>query len=229
MEIQADVASRVIDTDQLGDVKYVGGVDVTHSDNNVAVAGLVVVDADDLHVVYQDTIVGENSVPYVSSFLGFREVNLYVQLLQRMQNQVGYLPDIVLVDGNGVLHERQAGCASHLGVVANIPTIGVSKKYYTYIPSLPSAEELDHLWSEALARSEDQVFLQDSSRVYGVAMRANTSSCRPIFVSIGHKISLQRAIDIVQKVAGKYRIPEPVRLADILTRKILREHLIVDK
>ena len=173
--------------------------------------------------MYEETISRETNVPYVSSFLGFREVDLYVELIQRMERQVGFRPDVVLVDGNGVLHERQAGSASHLGVVANIPTIGVSKKYYTYIPTLPSAQELDHLWTLALSHGEDCVVLKDSTRVYGVAMRANESSSRPIFVSVGHKVSLSKAIDIVKKVGGKYRIPEPIRLADILTRKILRQ------
>ena len=207
------------ETDDLrvDEVRFVGGVDVTHGDNNMAVAGLVVVDANDLTVVYEDTILREITVPYISSFLGFREVDLYVELLGRMERRVGWRPHVVLVDGNGVLHERQAGSASHLGVVANIPTIGVSKKYYTFIPTLPSSGDLDALW----ANSNDCVYLSDSNRTYGVAMRANTSSCRPIFVSVGHKVSLETAIKIVKKVAGKYRIPEPVRLADILTREVI--------
>uniref|UniRef100_A0A0E0LED3 peptidylprolyl isomerase n=1 Tax=Oryza punctata TaxID=4537 RepID=A0A0E0LED3_ORYPU len=152
-------------TDTKGNLKYIGGVDISFSkeDPSTACAALVVLDAGTLEVVHEEFDVVRLQVPYIPGFLAFREV--------------------LMVDGNGLLHPRGFGLACHLGVLAGLPTIGVGKN----------------------------------------AMRSCPGSSKPIYISVGHRISLDSAIGIV-KFCSNYRIPEPIRQADIRSKVFLQKH-----
>ncbi|XP_075640783.1 uncharacterized protein LOC142612571 isoform X2 [Castanea sativa] len=169
-------------------LRYVGGVDISFSkeDTSVACGTLVVLDiqSQDLRVVYHDYYLVTLTVPYVPGFLAFREAPVLLELLERMKkNASPFYPQVLMVDGNGILHPRGFGLACHLGVLADLPTIGIGKN----------------------------------------AMRSTKGSLKPIFISVGHRVSLDAAITIV-KMTCKYRVPEPTRQADIRSREYLRKH-----
>ncbi|XP_065028153.1 uncharacterized protein LOC135582073 isoform X6 [Musa acuminata AAA Group] len=166
-------------------LKYIGGVDISFlkKDPSVSCGALVVLDADTMDVVHEEFEVTRLQVPYVPGFLAFREAPMLLGLLNKMKaNAHPYYPQLLMVDGNGLLHPRGLGLACHLGILANLPTIGIGKN----------------------------------------AMRSSLGSSKPIYVSIGHRISLDSAISTV-KTCCKYRIPEPIRQADIRSKMFLQK------
>lgn len=200
--------------------RLVGGVDISFSEQpgeeDVACACLVVLDAANLSIVYQKCELVRLELPYISGFLGFREVPSLAALLEELREQrLELFPDILLTDGNGVLHHRGFGVACHLGLVANVPTVGCAKTLL----------EIDGLSKSRLGnidRAGDTVELKgDSGRIWGVAMRTTAKSTNPIFVSCGHRVSLPSAVAIVG-AACRHRVPEPIRMADLISRDYLR-------
>ncbi|XP_057956230.1 uncharacterized protein LOC131149627 isoform X2 [Malania oleifera] len=193
-------------------LKYVGGVDVSYSkdDPSVACAALVVLDLQTLEVVYVDYSVSDLRVPYVPGFLAFREAPILLELLEKMKSDAHpYYPQLLMVDGNGLLHPRGFGLACHLGVLANLPTIGIGKNLH-HVDGL-TKYGVRQLLEAKESCSEDIVILTgNTGQTFGAAMRLAEGSLKPIFVSIGHRISLSTAITVV-KVACKYRVPEPIR------------------
>nr|BAE41901.1 unnamed protein product [Mus musculus] len=162
--------------------------------------------------------------PYVSGFLAFREVPFLVELVQRLQEkEPDLMPQVVLVDGNGVLHQRGFGVACHLGVLTELPCIGVAKKLL----------QVDGLENNALHK-EKIVLLQaggdtfpligSSGTVLGMALRSHDHSTKPLYVSVGHRISLEVAVRLTHHCC-RFRIPEPIRQADIRSREYIRRTL----
>ncbi|XP_028709433.1 endonuclease V isoform X4 [Peromyscus leucopus] len=136
---QARLKARMVDRDTeawqrdptFSGLQRVGGVDVSfvNGDSDRACASLVVLSYPELKVVYEDSHMVHLKAPYVSGFLAFREVPFLVELVQRLQQkEPGFMPQVLLVDGNGVLHQRGFGVACHLGVLTDLPCVGVAKK-----------------------------------------------------------------------------------------------------
>ncbi|XP_062082940.1 uncharacterized protein LOC133789194 isoform X2 [Humulus lupulus] len=206
-------------------LEYVGGVDISFSkkDSSVACGVLVVLDLHSLEVVYQDFSVVTLHVPYVPGFLAFREAPVLLQLLEKMKNKANpFYPQLLMVDGNGVLHPRGFGLACHLGVVANIPTIGVGKNLH-HVDGLTLSGVKELLNATKNNGRDFASLIGHSGRTWGVAIRSTGDGLKPIFISIGHRISLDTAIQIV-KMTCKYRVPEPIRQADIRSRDYLLKH-----
>jgi deoxyinosine 3'endonuclease (endonuclease V) len=132
-----------------------------------------------------------------------------------------------LFAGNGVLHPRQFGLACHLGVLSNTPCIGVAK-HFLHIPGEGAAMEMANVKSRCndnLLKRGDAVELKGTSGfVYGAALRASDEAKNPVFVSQGHHVDLPTSIEIVL-ACSKYKIPEPIRMADGLSRQYVRDHL----
>ncbi|KAF8053437.1 hypothetical protein N665_1415s0013 [Sinapis alba] len=200
-------------------LKYVGGVDISFSkdDSSVACACLVVLELPSLRVVHNELSLLRLRVPYVPGFLAFREI------LQKMRDdEHPFYPQVLMVDGNGILHPRGFGLACHLGVLAHLPTIGVGK-------NLHHVDGLDHSEvrrSFQLKENEGERVIKlvgNSGFTWGVGFRPTLSSLKPIYVSVGHRISLDSAVEVV-KMTCKYRVPEPIRQADMRSRAYLQKH-----
>uniref|UniRef100_A0A803LYW7 Endonuclease V n=1 Tax=Chenopodium quinoa TaxID=63459 RepID=A0A803LYW7_CHEQI len=210
------------------ELKYVGGVDISFlkEDPSVACGTLVVLELDSLNVVYDDFSVAKLHIPYVPGFLAFREAPILLKLLDKMKkNAHSFYPQLLMVDGNGILHPRGSlqvhiillefvvttmhgfGLACHLGVMADLPTIGIGK-------NLHHVEGLNHSEVRDLFKTGDYnetVYLNgNSGQTLGVAMRSTLGALKPIYISIGHRISLTTAMKVV-KLTCKYRVPEPIR------------------
>ena len=132
-------------------------------------------------------------------------------------------PELLLVDGNGILHTRNFGAASHVGVQFDVPTIGVGKTIF-YIDGL-SKDRIKAMSQENLHRAGDYVpLVGDSGKTWGVSLRSTNESSNPIIVSQGHRVSLQTAIDATMACIRGVRIPEPIRQADLRSRTLVKQH-----
>jgi deoxyribonuclease V len=212
----------------------VAGVDVSYPTPDRAVGCYTVVDWNDPRRGFWSTTVQcPAPFPYISGFLSFRELPVHALLLEQAE-AAGRLADVILVDGSGILHPRRAGIATHLGVLANRPTIGVTKKLLCGSVAADDVEPIREPLGEPAATERDEgkrrredrglkplesrpVLLE--GRVVGVAMRPTAGSHRPIFVSPGHQVSVGFAEAVVRRLLLGRRLPEPLFWADRLSRE----------
>lgn len=210
-----------------GSVRFIGGTDVSFikGSETDACAALVVVDAASLEVVYAVCRRVVLTAPYIPGYLAFREVGFLVALLHEMRTSApDMLPDVVLVDGNGLLHPNRFGLACHLGVLTGIPTIGVGKSLH-HVDGL-SKERVNALSDQCHASGEHALLVGDSGATWGALLRTTdpvSGRFKPVVVSVGHGITLESALAMVRRCT-RHRIPEPVRQADLRSREWLREH-----
>ena len=170
--------------------------------------------------------------PYIPGFLAFREVEPMVDLIKKqMENHPELTPDYLMVDGNGKLHKRKIGLACHVGISTNLPTIGVSKNFYAFIENSENCDskrirdEHKETLKEHLKIFGDTLEIRhpEDDQIVGLALKSSkeTNAKKCIYVSIGHKISLLKAKEIVMKTC-LHKIPEPTRQADLLGREYIR-------
>lgn len=207
--VQDELRGRVV-LDEPGPPPGTGtvtGVDVAYDDErDVVVAAAVVLDAGSLDVVAEATAVGQVSFPYVPGLLAFREIPTVLAALDALPCP----PGLVVCDGYGVAHPRRFGLASHLGVLTGLPTIGVAKNPFTFAYEEPGARRGS---SAPLLAGEDEV---------GRALRTR-DGVKPVFVSVGHRMSLDNACAHTLALAAEFRLPETTRRADSLCRRALLE------
>lgn len=216
---QEELRRRVIhhDTAPLS-FRRIGGIDVSFvkgTDN--AVTCLVVMDMQSQEVVHVSFERVTLDMPYMPGFLAFREAPHMQRLIQRLRDtNPELMPDVLLVDGNGIFHPRGCGLASHLGVLENMITIGVSKTL-AHVDGICRETKI-----ERPIDGDDHVLLKGASgTVHAAAFYAHPGINNPVYVSIGHMVSLETALDVCRNWR-KYRIPEPVRQADIRSREQVR-------
>jgi deoxyribonuclease V len=186
--------------------KLVGGVDVSYPGAGEGVAAYALVETDSGRLVWSTTVRRRVVFPYITSYLAFRELPILLELLEVVRT-AGRLSQVLLVDGSGILHQRHAGVATHLGVAASLPTVGVTKKL------LCGQVEL-----EGMQPDESRPVVYEG-RLIGVALRTSRRSRRPIFISPGHLVDVAFAQRLVRRLLAGRRLPEPLHWADRLSRK----------
>jgi deoxyribonuclease V len=199
--IQEQLSREVITEDRFNQpVQYVAGVDMGFEANGtISRAAVVVLSFPDLQVQETHLAYRPTTFPYIPGFLSFREVPAVLDALEKLT----ITPDIILCDGQGIAHPRRFGIACHLGVLIDMPTIGVAKsllvgKYELLPEEKGSYQPLIH-----------------KGETIGAVLRSRTG-VRPLYVSPGHRLSLPTAIDYVLRCTTKYRLPETTRIADKL-------------
>ena len=198
--IQSELRSQVIQYDRLGEVKHVAGVDIGFEDKYaITKAAIAILTYPELELVEQQIARIPTAFPYVPGYLSFREIPAILAAFP----QVKTIPDLILCDGQGYAHPRRIGLACHLGVLLDIPTIGVAKSRL-----IGTHDEL------ALTKGSQQPLI-DKKETIGMVLRSRTN-VKPIYVSIGHRISLPTAVEYVMGCLTKYRLPETTRWADRL-------------
>lgn len=140
--------------------------------------------------------------PYIPGMLSFREGHAIVNALKKLKTK----PDLILFDGQGIAHPKKIGIASHIGVILNIPTIGCAKS------------RLVGEYEDPDIKKGSWTYLYYKGIKVGAVLRTQ-SNVKPVFVSPGHLIDIDSSIEIVMKCIYKYRIPEPLRRADHLSKK----------
>ena len=194
-QIQNRLRTQVVTADRFGTINTVAGVDIGLK-KDIARASVVVLSFPELQVV--DSVVTESPVrfPYIPGLLSFREIPPLLTAFSQLQTE----PDLVIVDGQGIAHPRRFGLASHLGLVLDKPTIGCAKS---------------RLWGRYEEPDLEQgayTYLTDKDEVIGAAVRTRTN-IRVVYVSIGHRISLDSARTWTLACCQGYRLPETTRHA----------------
>ena len=199
--IQESLRNQVIRSDKLKEpVQYVAGVDMGFESNGtISRAAVAVLSFPDLQVIETSLAYRPTSFPYIPGFLSFREIPAVLDALEKIQ----ITPDIILCDGQGIAHPRRLGIASHLGVILDMPTIGVAKSLL--IGKHDQLPDTKGSWQLLIHKGE----------TIGAVLRTR-QGVKPVYVSIGHRISLNTAIDYVLSCTPKYRLPETTRIADKL-------------
>jgi deoxyinosine 3'endonuclease (endonuclease V) len=214
------------DIRDFGNIRLVGGVDVSFikDSNTDACACLVVLDASTLTVVWHRCRRVVLNAPYIPGYLAFREIGFFISLLDELRAESPQLlPEVIMVDGNGVLHPSRFGLACHLGVLSGVPTVGCGKTLH-HVDGL-TVKAVKSLYSNLTQRFASAKLVGRSGAVWGALLRTSKSvdeaSFKPVIVSVGHGISLDSAIALTVLLT-KHRIPEPVRQADLRGREWLR-------
>lgn len=205
---QAELRERLDLTQGLpAPARTVAGLDISYAkDSDHAVAAAVLIDVDTVTVVESALVHGEIDFPYVPGLLAFREVPLLRAALGRLTA----VPDVLMCDGYGIAHPRRFGLACHLGVLTGLPSFGVAKTPFTATAGAGPGEARG-AW----------VPLRDGDEILGRAVRTRPR-VKPVFVSIGHRITLDEATALTVHLSPHYRIPEPTRQADQISRTELR-------
>ncbi len=195
--IQKQLRGEVVREDRLGPVRHVAGVDVGFEEGGritraaVAVLGFPSLERVD-HAIFRTP----TRFPYVPGLLSFREVPAVIGALEKL----AVIPDLLLCDGQGIAHPRRFGIASHLGLLCGIPSIGVAKTRLIGEPVEPPDQR------------GASVPLRYHGETVGAVLRSR-AGVKPLYISIGHRISLATALDYVMACVTRYRLPETTRWA----------------
>jgi deoxyribonuclease V len=204
--VQRRLASMVSMAPNRNTLRFVAGLDAAFSqDGTNCLAGVVLWDALKHCVIEQHTAVRPVRFPYVPGLLSFREAPALLAALRKLRQ----IPDLLLCDGQGRAHPRQLGIACHLGVLCDLPAIGCAKS------------RLIGSHAEVAAAQGSHVPLLDEDETIGEVIRTK-EGCHPVFVSVGHRMSLAQARKLVLATVTRYRLPEPTRRADRLVAQARR-------
>lgn len=200
---QIELSKRVIRENKLPEeIDYVAGVDVAYL-GKFAFGAVAVFEYTSLKLVETKASMVKTKFPYIPTLLSFREISPAIAAIKKLNTK----PDVFLVDGQGVAHPFRFGFASHLGVVLNKPTIGVAKSLLCgKIQRNPEKEG-------------EFTYIYDNDEVIGAVLLIK-KGFKPIYISVGHMVSLENAIKIVKKCVKSHRVPEPIRMAHIVANEM---------
>ncbi|UOD34513.1 endonuclease V [Deferribacteraceae bacterium V6Fe1] len=209
IKLQKRLAEKLVICPYENDVKLVAGVDVSFDRySNIGFCSIVVLDKM-FNIVEAKFHKMGVKLPYIPGLLSFRELPLIMNTFKKLVN----VPDIIICDAQGVAHPRGLGLASHLGIVLKIPTIGCAKNRlvgeYDVPPDKKGAYSI----------------LYYKGKEVGAVLRIK-EGCRPVFVSPGNLIDINSSLTVIMKYVGKYKLPEPTRIAHIYSNKLRRSELI---
>jgi deoxyribonuclease V len=172
-----------------------------------------VVALQDGEVIEEATAVAETAIPYIPGLLSFREGTAILAAFAELSVD----PDIAVFDGSGRIHFREAGLATHIGVTLDVPAVGVAKSLLCGTPREPIPDRLPE--GARIAIEADESMTAPPGSVVGYAFQSRqydsgSTSINPLYVSPGHRVSAETAVDVVQRCCAGYKLPEPTRLAD---------------
>ncbi len=188
--LQNLISKKIIEEDDFRKpLRYIAGVDVAYL-KGYGIGAAVLIDYSTLKPIEKRYSIVKVDIPYIPTFLAFREIPPMVKAIKKLNRK----PDIILVDAHGVMHPRKLGAASHIGVVLDIPTIGVAK-------------------SRLIGEVKEDKYIYYKEKIIGYRLG------KKIYISVGHRISLKSAIEIVSHLTV-YNVPEPTRVAHIYANEI---------
>ena len=185
-------------------ITTIAGADISFNKNSeVVYAGIVLFTYPGLKIIDNATAIGRTCFPYISGLLAFREVPALLEAWEKLTIK----PDVMVLDGQGTAHERRLGIATHFGLVTDVPSIGSAKSrlYGKY------AEPANTVFTQSP--------MYDKGELIGMAMRSK-KNCNPIYVSPGHRITLEQSVAVIKNCIRGYRIPETTRQAHLLVNRI---------
>jgi deoxyribonuclease V len=206
IEIQEKLRSQLIVEPLERSPRYVAGCDISYDKGaDTVYAGIVVLELPGFSEVDRATIVTRVKFPYVPGLLSFRESPPLLEAWQKLHRE----PDVVMIDGQGYAHPRRFGIASHFGLIVDTPTVGCAKTL------------LIGRYEEPSENAGSSTELIDRDEVIGAVLRTQ-NGVSPVYVSVGHKVDIESAIEVVMRCTKDYRIPEPTRQAHLLVNALRR-------
>lgn len=200
--IQQTLRQQVNLTNQFEPLNILAGVDVSYDiHTDLTRAYIALFDVHNRELIASVRAIAPTTFPYIPGLLSFREIPALLEAFACLP----YQPDLLMVDGQGVAHPRRLGIAAHLGVLLDIPAIGVAKSRLCGRHSAIGPDK------GAVAP------LIDKNEIIGSVLRSK-DNCNPLFISAGHRIDHETALTITQDWLGKYRLPEPTRIADQISK-----------
>lgn len=204
VQIQLRLRDRVEVSDRFGKICTVAGADIALDlERKIAVAGVIVYSYPEMKEIERVWAKRPLTFPYVPGLLSFREIPTLTAAFAKLKHR----PDLVFVDGHGFAHPRRMGIASHLGIVLDCPTVGCAKSVL--------CGEAEEPANEVGAVSE----LTHKEEVIAIALRSRVG-CQPIYISTGHRVSLESAVKFALSVLDGLRVPRPTREADRFVGKM---------
>lgn len=198
VKIQRDLASRVVTCDDFHPIRFIAGADIAiDTKRNIGIAGIIVYEFSSLVERERVSASVKLTMPYIPGLLAFREAPALIAAFEKISTT----PDLILFDGQGLAHPRRLGIASHMGLLLDCPTIGCAKSRLIGVHDEPGQE----------VGSTSP--LRDKGEIIGTVIRTR-KKVKPIYVSVGHKISLNSAQKVVMQCLDGFRIPKPTREAD---------------
>lgn len=207
--IQLRLRSRFEPADRFSRIERVAGADVALDlRRNIAIAGAVVFQFPEMIEVERVWAKRRLTFPYVPGLLSFREIPVLLRVFARLRHP----PDLIFYDGHGYAHPRRFGIACHLGVVLDCPTIGCAKSILVGVPEEPGSAP--GAWAP----------LTDEGETIAAVLRTREGT-RPVYISQGHRVTLESAIRFARAVTDGFRIPRPTREADHFVEQVKRNQL----
>ena len=207
IQVQETLRDRVILEKTFSKVRTIGGGDVAYSKNrNLLFGAIVVLTFPKLETVDVATADGEIPFPYMPGLLSFREAPILIDIFQKLKIR----PDVMIFDGQGIVHPRGFGLASHLGLWLDLPSIGCAKTHLT-----------GEFTSPGLSKGSFELIRKNGKEV-GAVLKTK-DKIKPLFISPGHRIDIETSIRLILATCNAFRIPEPLRRADHFTRLLKRQ------
>lgn len=217
IEIQKELSKKInlANTVDISKINTIAGVDLAYwkqGEKEFAACCIVVLDYDSHKMIERQEYVDEVKVPYIPGCLAFREIPLFMEAYKKVENEI----ELMFFDGNGYLHPRHMGLATHAGILLDKPTVGIAKSYY-------KIENVDfQVPSNEQGAYEDIVI---HGEVYGRVLRTH-KNVKPVFLSVGNRIDLETATKVVNTLVTKEsHIPVPTRLADLMTHEVRKQYV----
>ena len=205
--LQRELALQVETRTPLARCHLIAGADVSYDRfSNIIYAGVVVLRMADLTVVEKQGVVREASFPYVPGLLSFRETPPLLEAFAKLESE----PDAIVLDGHGYSHPRRCGFACHIGLWLDKPCVGCAKSV------------LVGAFREPGPKAGSVSPLKDQGEIIGQVVRTKTR-IRPVYVSVGHRLDLRTAVELVLATCRGYRLPEPTRQAHLHVNLLRRE------
>lgn len=206
MKVQEKLRDRVELKEFNKNVEVVAGCDASFPDGKTL--GICVnLKYPELKIIEISFALLETHSPYIPTFLSFRELPALIQAYRNLK----YKPDLILIDGQGIAHPRGLGIASHFGVIVGKPTIGVAKsRLFGVYRNQPSEEKGSFVYLSA-----------NNGEIIGAVVRTR-DRVKPIFVSPGNLITVSDSVDWVLKLSAGFRLPEPTRIADKISKSLMK-------
>lgn len=200
--IQQELRQHVSLRNDYGVIKTIAGVDVSYDiERDLSFAVIVLMTLEELQPIHTIRATLPTPFPYVPGLLSFREIPVILKAL----SELPATPDLLMVDGQGIAHPRRLGIAAHLGVVTGLPAIGVAKSRLTGRYEMPGLAKGDSTW------------LMDKKERIGTVLRSKEKT-NPLFISPGHRVDHDAAVRLTLQCLTRYRLPEPTRVADKVSK-----------
>ena len=200
-EEQSRLSRKAVLKDSFEKLELIGGIDCGYDESNNVFASIMICDNKAMEVVEKSSAMMKAKIPYIPGFLSYREAPVVLETYSKLQSK----PDVILVDGNGILHPRKCGIATHIGVLLDIAAIGVAKTLLAGV------------------QKENKVYIDDDLRAEAIVTRQHA---RPLYIRRGNKVSLKTSVEIVKNcLRFPHKLPEPLHLAHRFAEKAKDEIL----